>query len=76
MDAGAKALEVVEAKDVVMRMVEDFSLLSESDSDEEATGRAPEVKISSKYKKKYSYCLFLGSKARVPFYSAPCPCDL
>ena len=45
MDAGAKALEVVEAKDVVMRMVEDFSLLSESDSDEEAADRAPEVKI-------------------------------
>ena len=44
-DAGAKALEVVEAKDVVMRMVEDFSLLSESESDEDAADMAPEVKI-------------------------------
>lgn len=34
---------MVEAKDVVMRMVEDFSLLSESDSDEEAADRAPKV---------------------------------
>ena len=34
---GVKTLEVVEveAKDVVMRMVEDFSLLSESDSEDE-----------------------------------------
>ena len=35
-DVGAAAnLEVVEANDVVMRMVEDFSLLSESESDDE-----------------------------------------
>ena len=32
---GASRFEVVEAKNVVMRMVEDFSLLSESDSEDE-----------------------------------------
>ena len=36
---------MVEAKDVVMRMVEDFSLLSESESDEDTANMAPEVKI-------------------------------
>ena len=47
MDTEVKALEVVEieANDVVMRMVEDFSLLSESESDEDAADMAPEVKI-------------------------------
>ena len=34
----------VEAKDVVMRMVEDFSLMSESDSDEEEV-KVPEVTL-------------------------------
>ena len=34
-ESQARGLEVVEAKDVVMRMVEDFSLLSESDSEDE-----------------------------------------
>ena len=35
LDLSNENLEVVEDKDVVMRMVEDFSLMSESDSDEE-----------------------------------------
>ena len=51
MDTEVKALEVVEieANDVVMRMVEDFSLMSESDSDEdEDEVKAPEVTLKSK----------------------------
>ena len=49
MDTEVKALEVVEieANDVVMRMVEDFSLMSESDSDEDEV-KAPEVTLKSK----------------------------
>jgi len=41
-----ESLEVVEDKDVVMRMVEDFSLLSESDSEEEVDNHS-EVVIKS-----------------------------
>ena len=46
---GASNLEVVEAKDVVMRMVEDFSLLSESETDEEGKSEQEDVSNVGKY---------------------------
>ena len=50
-DVGGAAanLEVVEAKDVVMRMVEDFSLLSESETDEEGKSEQEDVRNVGKY---------------------------
>ena len=47
-DVGAAGLEVVEANDVVMRMVEDFSLLSESESDDENKTEKEETSNVSK----------------------------